>query len=144
MKNEFKIHDLGQPDWVQLGIEVYAWHRDTARKDRGVLVGYNKKSNYPYKVDFGSGTPTGWKHAEPVRRWVPQPGELVVVKFPSGNLYPRVFLGGRQSVGNAIGSVLDVPAQCGIYRIPDGVPLHELSSDPEWWEQHAEKYEGGE
>ena len=144
MKNEYKIHDLGQPDWVQLGIEVYAWHRDTARKERGVLVGYNPRSSYPYKVNFGSGTTAGYQHVEPVRRWVPQPGELVVVKITK-SLFLRMSAGCGYWIKDA--KVGGVPSDCGdyaIYRLPEGMPLHELSSDPEWWEKHAEKYEGGE
>jgi hypothetical protein len=143
MKNEFKVHDLGQPDWVQLGIEVDAWDYDSDKKTRGVLIGYDSKSKYPYRVDVGCPAPGVWKHAEPVRRWVPQPGELVAIKI-SGIFYLRVSTGdGGHIRDGEIGGV-PVDKYFPIYRLPEGVPLHELSFDPAWWEQHAEKYEGGE
>ena len=143
MKNEFKIHDLGQPDWVQLGIEVDAWNFE-GEKTRGVLVGYNKKTIFPYRVDFGGGATIAYQHAEPVRRWVPQPGELVAVKI-CGSFSLRVSAGGCNWIRDGeIGAVTVGYSYYPIYRLPEGVPLHELSSDSKWWEKHAEKYEGGE
>ena len=144
MKNEYKIHDLGQPDWVQLGIEVDAWGDNSEKKDRGVLVGYYKKTSYPYRVDFGNGVAIAYRYAEPVRRWVPQPGELVAIKI-SGIFYLRVSAGGGKWIkdGEIGGGPIDYKYYP-IYRLPEGVPLDKLSFDPAWWEKYAEKYEGGE
>lgn len=145
MKNEFKVHNIGQPDWVQLGVEVDAWDDCPDEKVRGVLIGYDRKSNYPYKVDSGDPSiPEVWHNAEPVRRWVPQPGELVVVRTFSA-LYLRVSAGGGRCIRDGQLGVPEHTYNNSIfYRLPEGVPLDKLSSDPEWWEEYAEKYEGGE
>jgi hypothetical protein len=69
---------------------------------------------------------------------------LVVVRIAKA-LYLRVSAGGSDWIKDGeIGGVPTRYRHYPIYRIPEGVSLDELSSDPEWWEKHAEKYEGGE